>query len=135
MTLADDLSRQNDATAAELTVLRWLDREKAQKQKPRRRKWDARTVGSVKLRLFKKLREAGIPIPAPECLWGQQGGYRGRHWDLARWGADFTDENGKHWIVYSWSTMTECARYGVLVHDTHHRDLPGDCEVSANTPA
>ena len=109
MTLADILSDKNEHAAAVLTVLRWLD----SKPKPRRRRWTARTAGSVKQRLCKKLQAAGIPIPDAECLWSQQGGYRSKHWDLARWGADFRDDSGRHWTLASWCTMTDCARYGV----------------------
>ena len=123
MTLAENLSSENDATAAVLTVLRWLDMEK----KPRKRRWNSSTVGRTKIRLAKKLTDSGLPIPNAECLWVQQGGYRGRHWDLARWGADWTDGSGQHWILASWDTMTSCAKTGV----SWKRDSAGYIEVFA----
>ena len=123
MTLAENLSSENDAAAAVLTVLRWLDREK----EPQRRRWNSSTVGRVKQRLVKKIQAAGIPIQSAECLWVQQGGYRGKHWDLARWGADWVDGSGQHWSIASWDTMTQCVKRGM----TWHRDPSGYIEIFA----
>ncbi len=123
MTLADDLNSENDAAAAVLTVLRWLDREK----EPQRRRWNSSTVGRTKIRLLKKLTDSGLPIPDAECLWVQLGGYRSRHWDLARWGADWVDGSGQHWSITSWDTMTQCVKRGV----TWKRDTIGYIEVFA----
>lgn len=125
----EELSQQNEATAAELTVLRWINKERTQPRKVKRR-WDQRTVGSVKLRLFKKLTAASIPIPSPDCLWCQQGGYRNKNWDLALWGADFQDNKGTFWKIHSWSTMTDCVKYGILIHE----QMPEGLEISANGP-
>ncbi len=100
-------------------------------EKAARKKRDKSQPGRIQLALFRKLQAAGIPIPNAGCLWSQQGAYRGKHWDLARWGADFRDESGCHWTLACWCTMTDCVRYGV----TWHRDKRGDCEVGSNRPA
>lgn len=83
--------------------------------------------GRVAKRLAKLLQDAGVPIPDATCFWVQQGGYRHRYWDLARWGADWKAMH-EFWSVHSWSTMTACVRYGiVLVYDG-----PTNVEVFAN---
>jgi len=74
------------------------------------------------------MQQAGIPIPNEHCFWIQQGGYRHHHWDLARWGADFRDEQGRFWRIYSWCTMTECVRYGI---DCDLADDHGDFEIGS----
>jgi hypothetical protein len=68
-------------------------------------------IGRVRWKLFEMLTEH-FSIRTPEDLWMQEGAYRSRYWDLARWGADWRDEKGVYWRVFSWSTMSDCVRYG-----------------------
>lgn len=71
-----------------------------------------------------------------EDFWIQQGAYRHATWDLARWGC-----YPRMWLhggrvtlsIYSWDTMTECARRGIeLLH--HDRDGSWEFEVSVHDP-
>lgn len=82
-----------------------------------------KTAGKIKQKLLILLNEAGLDIPDTTCFWTQLGFYRFRYHDLARWGADW----GKHNSCYSWSTMTECVRYGLTVSC----DGRNGCEVSS----
>lgn len=53
-------------------------------------------------------------------LWTQPGDYRKARWDLARWGADAELDRRTYRqkvALYSWSTMTECARHGISITD------------------
>ncbi len=68
-------------------------------------------AGKIKHKLLRLLNEAGLDIPDVDCFWVQMGGYRHRFWDLARWGADW----GVNGSCYSYSTMTECVKYGLEV--------------------
>src|SRR4051812_8298642 len=78
--------------------------------------------GRIRERLAALLAAKGLVV-VPRDLWTQEGGYRHRHWDLARWGtSDARWEGGKApdgtpWgmtvHVSSWSTMTECVRHGI----------------------
>jgi hypothetical protein len=83
--------------------------------------------GRVATRLAKILQDAGVPIPDATCFWIQQGGYRHRNWDLARWGADWKVGH-QYWTLYSWSTMTACVRYGIVLD----YDEPTEVEVFSN---
>lgn len=124
--MSDDLRWKN------IEMLRWLMQQKVSTAvgKHATKKRDKSQPGRIQLALCRKLQAAGIPIPNAECLWSQHGGYRGRHWDLARWGADFRDESGHHWTLSSWCTMTDCVRYGVR----WSKDDAGYYEVSSNRP-
>lgn len=83
-----------------------------------------RNPGRTRLRLCRLLLRHGI-IVEPEDLWTQEGGYRSRHWDLARWGSyhawwkDGKTPDGNPWShefhISSWSTMTDCLKYGIGV--------------------
>lgn len=51
-------------------------------------------------------------------LWNQQGAYRGKHWDLDRWGLFFSFKRDGHVFKGQSSTlatMTQCARSTTLV--------------------
>jgi len=86
-------------------------------------KW-GKHPGRIRERIAALLAEKGL-IVSPYDLWVQEGGYRHRHWDLARWGTnharwkDSRDPDGnerKHDVhVSSWSTMTECVRWGIEI--------------------
>lgn len=70
-------------------------------------------------------RETGVTVVSAR-IWNQQGQYRGKHWDLARWGVDFTFHT-KHGTtargsIHSWSTMTQCAKQKTLA--LHQEDMP-----------
>ena len=123
----------NDLHWKNIAMLRVLMQQKVEAAiaKHATKNRDRSQPGRIQLALFRKLQAAGIPIPNAECLWSQQGGYRGKHWDLARWGADFKDEFGRHWTLASWCTMSDCVRYGV----TWQNDGTGYCEVGSNRPA
>ncbi len=81
-----------------------------------------RGAGRIREKLAKLLGEKGILVD-PEDLWTQEGAYRSVHWDLARWGtmeAKFKDgkaPDGTDWHqsvqLSSWSTMTDCCKYGI----------------------
>jgi hypothetical protein len=102
------------------------------KRKPRRRLGSRRhTIGRVRWKLFHRLREAGLSLPSPDCLWMQEGFYRHNVHDLARWGADWRD-GGHFYCIYSWDTMTDCVRYGITASD--EGDMPGRYEISALIP-
>lgn len=83
--------------------------------------------GRIAMKLAKILQDAGVPIPDATCFWIQQGGYRHRYWDLARWGADWKADH-QFWRLYSWSTMTNCVQYGIVLD----YDDPTDVEVFPN---
>jgi hypothetical protein len=83
--------------------------------------------GRVRERLAKVLlRDLGVVVD-PHDLWTQEGFYRSRYHDLARWGtsrAYFTEKGAKklgvdlHYTSHpfhllSWDTMTESCRKGV----------------------
>lgn len=70
-------------------------------------------IGKVRWKLFQILQEHGLSIPSVDCFWMQEGAYRKKEWDLARWGADWKDNSGVHFSIYCWDTMTACARYGI----------------------
>ena len=86
-------------------------------------------IGAVRWKLYEMLREAGVPIASPDQFWMQEGAYRGKHWDLARWGADFRSPSGGYFRIYSWDTMTNCTRRGFTVnvdHGSRMEDYTGD---------
>ena len=99
----------------------------------RRRKTGSRsrseTIGAIRWKLFDMLREAGVPIVSVDQFWMQEGFYRGKYCDLARWGAGFK-VGSDFWRVYSWNTMTECVRNGFTVQ--YH--AASEVEVYANPP-
>ncbi len=85
-------------------------------------------IGRIKWKLFDLLQDAGLDIITPENFWMQQGGFRHHHWGLACWGADWRDD--KNHILgscHSWSTMTECVRYGIAIR----LDDPHSWEISS----
>ena len=83
-------------------------------------------IGRVRWKLFNMLQEAGFSINSPDELWMQEGAYRNRFWDLARWGADWKNDEGIHYIIYSWDTMTDCVRFGfTFVEETHNQNIQG----------
>ncbi len=89
------------------------------------------TIGVVRWKLFEMLQEADIPIVSVSDFWMQEGGYRSKYWDLAKWGADFKSTGEVlFWTVYSWDTMTACVRNGFSVQ--HHGK--GSVEIHANAP-
>jgi len=98
-----------------------------------------REPGRIKERLAQRLLNAGIRVD-PYDFWMQEGAYRSRFWDLARWGARgrFTDplRYSGELTIYSWDTMSDCARFGVAL--TTHRDCyrlsPWEVEVSRSDP-
>lgn len=107
---------------------------------PRRRGGGRRTneIGRVREKLAALLLAEGIDIDPYDLRW-QDGAYATVHWDCCKWygegksigRADCPDGFSVH--VSSWSTMTECARYGIeLSHD--ERDLRGTYEISAREP-
>jgi hypothetical protein len=84
-----------------------------------------RPVGRIRRRLAALLAEQGL-IVDPADLWVQESGYRGRKWDLARWGSnharwrDGIDQlTGKPYAydihLSSWSKMTDCVRHGISI--------------------
>lgn len=86
-------------------------------------KW-GKHPGRTRIRVADLLAERGL-IVSPYDLWVQEGGYRHRYWDLARWGTnearweDGRDPDGKERtgkvFVSSWSTMTECVQWGIEI--------------------
>lgn len=80
--------------------------------------------GRTRERLAALLLEKGLAV-SPYDLWVQEGGYRHRNWDLARWGSNHAkwvngkDPEGNPWdlpvTLCSWSTMTQCVRYGIEI--------------------
>lgn len=73
-------------------------------------------VGKTRLKLLKLLQDSGLTINDPHCFWIQQGAYRSRYWDLARWGADWSlPGSDLIYTIFSWDTMTDCARHGIIV--------------------
>lgn len=52
-------------------------------------------------------------------FWIQQGAYRHKTWDLARWGA-WVRVKGATRSVCSWDTMTACVRKGISVSNEGH---------------
>ena len=80
--------------------------------------------GRTRWRLSELLAEKGITV-SPYDLWVQEGGYRHRHWDLARWGSNEArwtsgkDPDGKVWTLSlhlcSWSRMTDCIKHGIEI--------------------
>jgi len=112
-------------------------------------KW-GRHPGRVRERLAALLLKKGV-IVSPYDLWAQEGGYRHMHWDLARWGSndarweggrapDGTEYHGQV-LLCSWSTMSECVRWGVAVGkftdswghvDVEHARQPGQTSPRAS---
>jgi len=92
----------------------------------------SRKIGTIKIKLAEKLskffsqyckREV---IFYPEDLWTQEGFYRSRYHDLARWGGkDFTEKIH----VSSWDTMTNFVKKSneVYIVDEY---MPGHYEVT-----
>lgn len=90
-------------------------------------------IGRVRIRLWELLQEAGFSIPGPEDFWMQEGAYRGMRMDLARWGADWKGltldkSHVAHHTIFSWDTMTECVKLGIVFSD----DGPGRYEIYRN---
>lgn len=81
-----------------------------------------RKVGQIRERLAELLLQEGISVD-PGDLWTQEGFYRSRYHDLARWGSNVArwvsgkDPDGKPWslplCLCSWDTMTSCVRHGI----------------------
>ncbi len=69
-------------------------------------------VGRIKTKLVTLLGKQGIFI-SPESLWTQQGSHR--HCDGTRWGANDALFNERHVRIYSWDTMTNCIKHGIIV--------------------
>lgn len=96
-------------------------------------------VGRVREKLAALLLAEGIDIDPRDLSW-QDGAYATVQWDCAKWFGDGKSvgrsdcPDGFSVRISSWSTMTECARYGIdLSHDS--RDLRGTYEISAREPA
>lgn len=76
--------------------------------------------GRIKWRLSEILREHGIEA-SPYDMWTQEGAYRSRHWDLARWGVSgkwinpTLEQHTGQLTIYSWDTMTNCVRFGIVM--------------------
>jgi hypothetical protein len=80
-----------------------------------------RKVGRTRERLAEViLRDLGLVVD-PADLWMQEGFYRSRYHDLARWGSydahDPKDPPAIKTHIASWDTMTECVRRGVASFD------------------
>lgn len=69
-------------------------------------------VGRVRERLAERLAEVGIQVDAGDIL-GTQGGERSC--DCARWETLNATKDGEPTHVFSWDTMTICARYGIVL--------------------
>ena len=97
-----------------------------------KRKWPF-GVETTREKLVHLLELAGFHVDIDD-IWTQKGDYRKKMWDLAVWGAHpvFRDDGGRHCQVYSWSTMTECVRYGITVRQDEIDPMPWDWEVHAN---
>lgn len=94
--------------------------------RPRSRRFN---IGRTRWKLWEMLVKAGFTIPAADCLWMQEGAYRSRYWDLARWGCQWKDDKG-YYTIYSWDTMTECVKYGI-----EFTTYPlGESEISSKKP-
>lgn len=86
-----------------------------------------KSKGRIKQKLLTILNAAGLPIKDTDDFWIQEGFYRSRYHDLARWGAKWTVGHSQIFnTCASWDTMTDCVQYGVLISDD------GEYEVSAN---
>ena len=88
-------------------------------------------IGRIRWKLFEMLTAAGYSIETPESLWMQEGFYRSRFHDLARWGADWQDREGLHWTIFSWCTMTDCVRFGF---ESEPDGMPNHFEISSKKP-
>lgn len=83
-----------------------------------------RHPGPTRIKLAELLAEKGIVV-SPYDLWVQEGGYRHRNWDLARWGSNHArwatgkDPEGHiyHLEIHlcSWSRMTDCVKHGIEI--------------------
>ena len=81
-------------------------------------------------RLQEHLIDAGFQV-AWEDFWIQKGVYNTRLWDCACWGAH-VGHNGREATLYSWDTMTLCARKGIIVKaETGSTSMPNHFEVHA----
>lgn len=91
-----------------------------------------RKVGHIRERLAELLLQEGISVE-PDDLWMQEGFYRSRYHDLARWGS-YTARwvtgkapDGCRWTLpihlCSWDTMTDCVRHGLREARADHQQL------------
>lgn len=91
------------------------------------------TAKTPREKLVDMLCDLGFKIGLDD-FWIQKGGYRNHHWDLACWGAD-CEKDRVPATLYSWNTMTKCARYGIAIApETGSHSMPNHFEVSAREP-
>jgi hypothetical protein len=100
-------------------------------KKKRKREGDGQIAQKVlKMATEAFEREAKVRV-VRSTLWNQKGGYRGKYWDLARWGInfEFVTEDGLllHGSVHSWATMTQCAKADKM--KLHKEDSPFEYSV------
>ncbi len=83
-----------------------------------------KTATKAKALAVKAIEETlGLPV-FDVSFWKQQGAYRGKHWDLDRWGLTFSFNEDDHVFKGQSSTlatMTECARSKAMV--ARHGDV------------
>lgn len=72
--------------------------------------------GRVRVRLAKLLAGRGVTVD-PQDLWCQEGGYRRHTWDLACWGSNHAEYQGRKVHLCSWCTMSACVKYGISEPD------------------
>lgn len=92
-----------------------------------------RKIGRVRVKVAELLRALGLDVE-PEAIWMQEGFYRSRYHDLARWGvqarwlgnpAGLKDERrgeprvGQFVSLYSYALMADCARHGLTLSADH----------------
>ena len=75
-----------------------------------------RKIGKIREKLAEMLQAKGFMVQ-PEDFWIQEGVYRHFAYDGARWGAYWHPKKGSQLVysIYSWDTMTECVRTGIVV--------------------
>jgi hypothetical protein len=73
-----------------------------------------REPGAIRWKLSELLAKAGVAV-SPYDLWTQEGFYRSRYHDLARWGSNHATYEGRKCHLCCWDTMSNCVRYGLTV--------------------
>lgn len=104
---------------------------------PRAKKPEGEGETAIKAKALAKEaieRELGVPIEI-ESLWNQQGDYRGKSWDLDRWGLNFTfvlDGHRHRGTASTLATMTDCVKAKRM--RAQERDLAFDYSVEPTNP-
>lgn len=73
-------------------------------------------MSRVRRRLRERLRDEGFEVSLNDFRPALGGERTSVLSDIYRWTAPAVDAKGHRCRLYSWSTMTDCARYGVEVY-------------------